>query len=91
MGVWRAFLERPHRAANTPRPASTSLGRRARTLAIWVWWLAPVLIIGGAGVQMPQPSMPGFESGWNMALSWAHRNGVQFGRELTFTYGPLGY
>jgi hypothetical protein len=92
MGVWRAFVERPHRAAgNTPRPASTSVGRRARTLANWLWWLTPVLIIGGAGVQMPQPSMPGFESGWNMALSWAHRHGVQFGRELTFTYGPLGY
>ena len=33
----------------------------------------------------------GADSSWSGVLEWAHQRGAAFGREVVFTYGPLGY
>jgi hypothetical protein len=39
---------------------------------------------------VPAPDL-GADSGWSGVLNWAHDHGAQFGTDLIFTYGPLGY
>jgi hypothetical protein len=41
--------------------------------------------------QFPLPAKPGLDSSWNMVLVYAHRHGLQFGRDIAFTYGPYGF
>jgi hypothetical protein len=31
------------------------------------------------------------DSSWSAVLDYAHQNGLQFGTEITFSYGPLGF
>lgn len=33
----------------------------------------------------------GVDASWCAVLNWAHERGLQFGRNIVFTYGPLGY
>src|SRR5579862_9906345 len=33
----------------------------------------------------------GVDSSWCAVLNWAHERGLQFGKDIVFTYGPLGY
>jgi hypothetical protein len=33
----------------------------------------------------------GVDVSWGAVLDWAHARGAQFGKEIVFTYGPLGY
>jgi hypothetical protein len=45
-------------------------------------------------VLLTLPTAPpdlGVDTGWCAVLRWAHETGARFGRELVFTYGPLGY
>lgn len=39
----------------------------------------------------PPPLGPGLHESWALALNLAHHAGMQFGRDIIFTYGPLGY
>lgn len=34
---------------------------------------------------------PGLDPGWTLALSMARRDGLRFGHDISFTYGPLGF
>ena len=38
-----------------------------------------------------RPVLPGLDNSWMYAINFAAANGLTFGRDLTFTYGPLGY
>lgn len=38
----------------------------------------------------PAPDL-GVDTSWCAVLQWAHQHGLQFGTEIVFTYGPLGY
>ena len=33
----------------------------------------------------------GIDPSWCAVLNWAHERGAQFGKDIVFTYGPLGY
>jgi hypothetical protein len=39
----------------------------------------------------PQPFVDGLDSSWNAALAVALTRGLAFGRDIVFTYGPLGF
>ena len=41
-------------------------------------------------VQTPAPDL-GVDASWLPVLQWAHEHGLQFGTDVVFTYGPLGY
>jgi len=44
-----------------------------------------------AGIEWPLPPTPGTDSSWQTSLVLAHRDGLQFGTDVQFTYGPWGY
>lgn len=57
-------------------------------------FLPPVLIALGlwlAFIEMPMAPEPGLDPSWHLVLIHAHRAGLQFGPEVAFTYGPLGF
>ncbi|MEZ0216543.1 MAG: hypothetical protein ACAH89_05385 [Rariglobus sp.] len=39
----------------------------------------------------PLPTGPGLDPSWQSTLVYAHREDLQMGRDLIFTYGPLGW
>ena len=41
-------------------------------------------------VPTPAPDL-GVDVSWCAVLQWAHEHGLQFGKDIVFTYGPLGY
>ena len=41
-------------------------------------------------VPTPAPDL-GVDVSWCAVLQWAHEHGPQFGKDIVFTYGPLGY
>lgn len=42
-------------------------------------------------IRFPSPPTPGLDSSWQMVLGYATAHGLQFGSDIVFTYGPLGY
>jgi hypothetical protein len=42
-------------------------------------------------IRMPTPPVLGLDGSWSMALLYFHQHGFQFGRDIIFTYGPLGF
>src|SRR5260221_6449265 len=60
-------------------------GRRVPT-----WLLGAIVALLGWKVAMNPPSV-GLDSSWNGGLAMALENGLQWGRDIVFTYGPLGF
>ena len=57
-------------------------------------WPAVVTAFFISLVFLTLPSAPpdlGVDSGWCAVLNWAHQRGLQFGKDVVFTYGPLGF
>jgi hypothetical protein len=50
--------------------------------------VAVALLVWKVGMAAPGP---GLDASWNAGLTMAVRNGLQFGREIVFSYGPLGF
>ena len=66
-----------------PSWASRSLGVAGQLLLWLMLWFGLVRI--------PAPASPGLDPSWRMALGYAVEHQFQFGVDLVFTYGPLGY
>lgn len=54
------------------------------------WLLGAIVALLGWRVGMNPPS-PGLDASWNAGLAMATKEGLQFGKEVVFTYGPLGF
>jgi hypothetical protein len=63
--------------ARSPGPGATALAGLAVALLAW-------------RVGMNSPG-PGLDAGWNAGLAMAAHEDLQFGREVVFSYGPLGF
>src|SRR4051794_13965709 len=70
--------------------ASAGLGREKSRTA---WWMLSVaLFLALACFRFPHLSLTtGLDPSWNAVLVYAHEQGLQFGKEIAFTYGPLGF
>ena len=55
-----------------------------------VWLLGAVVALLGWTVGMHPPNV-GLDASWNAGLAMASENGLQFGRDVVFSYGPLGF
>lgn len=58
------------------------------------WWLgqaALILALWFALIRFPKSPSAGLDPSWQMALGYAMSHSFQFGTDLVFTYGPLGY
>jgi len=42
-------------------------------------------------IQFPAPPRADLDASWSMVLVHAHRHGLQFGTDIAFTFGPLGF
>lgn len=54
------------------------------------WALGAIAALAAWQVGLGPPG-PGLDSSWNAGLAMAVHGGLQFGREIVFTYGPLGF
>ncbi|HEV7616105.1 MAG TPA: hypothetical protein VGO36_07730 [Solirubrobacterales bacterium] len=69
------------------------LGRAARALSRWhppTWLLGVLVALLGWKVAMTPPSV-GLDSSWNGGLAMAVHDGLRWGDDIVFTYGPLGF
>jgi hypothetical protein len=71
------------KTTTTPNGEAASPGIVGRVL---LWLLLAVLIF-----TFPRYPDPELDASWRMALGWFFQQGLQFGREVVFTYGPLGF
>src|SRR5689334_168196 len=54
--------------------------------------IATVIVLALVCLTAPrEPVTTDRESSWGAVLSYAHERGLQFGPEVIFTYGPLGF
>jgi hypothetical protein len=70
---------------DTPPAQPSRRYLRFGVFAILAAFLALLLI------QFPAPPRADLDSAWQMTLVYAHQRGLQFGREIVFTFGPLGF
>ena len=62
----------------------------ARVARILGWSLLIVLTTIGT-FSFPMMPATDLDSSWRMALSYYHEHNLQFGRDVVFNYGPLGF
>ncbi len=65
-----------------------SAGRLAHWLVLGVLSLLAAVLTWPTWAYIPQP---GTDESWQFGLSWAASLGLQWGPDVAFTYGPLGY
>ena len=54
------------------------------------WALGATVALLGWQVGMNPPT-PGLDASWNAGLAMAVKDGLQFGKDVVFSYGPLGF
>jgi hypothetical protein len=83
-----------------PPPSMNGALRTARKLATWpdgsgsrgppVWLLGVIVALAGWRVGMNRP-LTGLDPSWTAGLAMAAKDGLDFGDQVIFTYGPLGF
>jgi hypothetical protein len=71
------------------------ISRRFRAL-VYPWpqrilFLGIALLLGVAGMHPVLAPTVGLDPSWQLALSKAHGQYLDWGKDIIFTYGPLGY
>lgn len=65
-----------------------------RMTALWrcppTWLLGAIVALLGWELGMNSPG-PGIDQSWNAGLAIGAHEGMQWGREIVFSYGPLGF
>ena len=56
-----------------------------------VGWSALVLVTVVAAFNFPLKPSQDLDPSWRMALGYFYEHGMQFGRDVVFNYGPLGF
>jgi hypothetical protein len=85
-----------HSASMARGGATRSLIRRTRSAApsagllgsSWVW--GAIVVVLGWRVSLAGPQA-GFDPSWNTGLYMAAHEHLQFGRQIMYSYGPLGF
>lgn len=76
-------------AAPAPAPDRFSLLRARLVPALEEACLWGIIFI--SLLKLPEPPSSGLDPSWRMVIGHALGQGMQWGTELVFTYGPLGY
>ena len=71
-------------SASTDAPTPSLFSRRLSELLLW---LLLVLVT----FSLPKPPELQLDASWRMALGYFLEQGFAFGRDVVFTYGPLGF
>src|SRR5438045_886585 len=79
-------------ASKTPQHPETHKDRRWLRIARHLAPVVMALVVSLVCLTTPRvPVTTDRESSWGAALSYAHEKGLQFGSQIVFTYGPLGF
>jgi hypothetical protein len=70
---------------------ASSPSLRGRSVAWWLGQLGLYLLLWLSLVKLPDAPGLGLDTSWRMVISQAADQGLQFGRDIAFTYGPMGY
>ncbi len=54
-------------------------------------WSSIYFLLAVGAFTFPLMPAPDLDPSWRMALGYFFENGMQFGRDVVFTYGPLGF
>ena len=54
-----------------------------------MWWTMPTVFL--LLLHFGEPPSLALDPTWSMVLRWAYLHGLQWGRDIVFTYGPLGF
>lgn len=57
----------------------------------WIAQWLLFLLLAASMFAFPRPNEPGLDASWRMALGRLFVEGAQHGRDVVFTYGPLGF
>jgi hypothetical protein len=68
-----------------------SRSRLRPLLAEWWWWPVAVVLGFATWPFMSVQASPGLDPSWQIGLHLAASRGLDFGHDLVFTYGPLGF
>lgn len=83
------------RVTVAPRPRHDEVPRWERPHRTGAWWLVETLavLLTATVFALADPRMPGpgVDPAYQLALVEAVHEGLQFGRDLVFTFGPLGF
>ncbi|HEY4302746.1 MAG TPA: hypothetical protein VGM73_17890 [Candidatus Didemnitutus sp.] len=61
------------------------------TIADRLMRVAFCVLLGILIVTVPNKPSDGLDASWRMSLGYFFQHGLQFGRDVVFTYGPLGF
>ena len=78
--------QRAYSGTKTKAPLSHDSKLRQGALLLAVIWL----VLAGVP-EIPNPILPGLDPGWVLGLNMAHAQGLAHGKDIVWTYGPLGY
>lgn len=93
----RVAISPPQATGRIRRLLTPALVERPRALATRLAGIARSLPFLGVAVALftwpsfPLTPSPGLDASWGAGLYMAAREGLVFGRDLVFTYGPLGF
>src|ERR1700722_1958153 len=75
-----------------PKPDAESPSRLRRPATHFGPLLGTIALVTWACLRFPQATInPSLDSSWMAVLIYAREKGLQFGRDIVFTYGPLGF
>jgi hypothetical protein len=78
--------------AGKAEPLQTAKPRWRGPVASRCWLAAAILVVALSCFRFPQGLMNKMlDPSWSGVLVYAHEKGLQFGRDIIFTYGPLGF
>jgi hypothetical protein len=92
---WQTQVQSDERKGNGIGNCRATLARACQppsgTGSIWPSIVA-ALLVGLICVALPTaPPYLNVEASWCAVLQWAHEHGLQFGKDIVFSYGPLGF
>jgi hypothetical protein len=79
---------RPPPAGRWVRSGDRPARRSLRQPPTWLLGLVVALLAWRVGMSPPGP---GLDPSWNGGLAMALKDGLRFGRDVVFSYGPLGF
>jgi hypothetical protein len=73
-------------------PAAERLSARSKSGANPWWLLGTIALVAWACLRFPKDTMTArLDPSWSGVLVYAHEHDLQFGRDIVWTYGPLGF
>jgi hypothetical protein len=83
--------QQPSESGGSSPLAEAPASRSPHAARLWQL-LGSIAIVAWACLRFPHTTLTqSLDPSWTAVLMYARENGLQFGRDIVFTYGPLGF